>query len=42
VTPKVTLFGDIGRTVSKLDQNGARLIASVGIRIETGPPTTHR
>jgi hypothetical protein len=42
VTPKVTLFGDIGRTVSKLDQNGARLIASVGIRIETSPPTTHR
>jgi hypothetical protein len=42
VTPKVTLFGEIGRTVSKLDQNGARLIASVGIRIEMSSPATQR
>jgi hypothetical protein len=42
VTPQVTLFGDIGRTVSRLDQNGARLIASAGIRIEMSPRSSHR
>jgi hypothetical protein len=31
----VTLFGGLGRTISQLDQNGAKLIASAGVRIET-------
>ena len=36
VAPTVTVYGGLGRTISKLDQNGARLIASVGIHIEVG------
>ena len=36
ISPVVSLFAGAGRTVSKLDQNGARLAASAGIRIE-GP-----
>ena len=35
VAPTVTVFGGLGRTVSQLDQNGASLIASVGVRFET-------
>jgi hypothetical protein len=31
----VTLFGGLGRTISQLYQNGAKLIASAGVRIET-------
>jgi hypothetical protein len=35
VAPRVSLFCGAGRTISKLDQNGAKLIASVGVRFET-------
>jgi hypothetical protein len=35
VAPGVSLFGGAGRTISKLDQNGAKLIASAGVRLET-------
>jgi len=35
VAPGVSLFGGGGRTISKLDQNGAKLIASAGVRFET-------
>jgi hypothetical protein len=36
LTPAVTLSGSVGRTVSRLDQNGARLTATAGISIATG------
>jgi hypothetical protein len=42
VAPNVTLFADVGRTVSRLDQNGARLIASAGIRFDLNTPPSHR
>ena len=35
VTKTVSFFGALGRTISNRDQNGARLIASVGVRVET-------
>ena len=38
VTPAVTISGSLGRTISRLDQNGARLTASAGISILTGRP----
>jgi hypothetical protein len=40
VSDSITLFGSLGRTISQLDQNGARFSASFGIRIETQPRTT--
>jgi hypothetical protein len=36
LTPAVTVSGSLGRTISRLDQNGARLIAIAGISILTG------
>jgi hypothetical protein len=36
LTPAVTVSGSLGRTISRLDQNGARLIATAGITIATG------
>jgi hypothetical protein len=36
VTPVVTVSGSLGRTISRLDQNGARLTATAGISILTG------
>jgi hypothetical protein len=36
LTPAVTVSGSLGRTISRLDQNGARLIATAGISILTG------
>jgi hypothetical protein len=35
VTPLVSVFAGAGRTISQLDQNGATLIASAGVRIQT-------
>lgn len=36
VTKAVTVSGSLGRTVSRLDQNGARLTATAGISVLTG------
>jgi hypothetical protein len=35
VSPMVSLFAGAGRTVSRLDQNGARFMGSMGVRVET-------
>jgi hypothetical protein len=35
VSPGISFFAGAGRTISKLDQNGAKFIASGGVRFET-------
>ena len=42
VSKLATLFVGAGRTVSRLDQNGASFIGSVGVRFETSRPQTKR
>lgn len=42
VAPAVTISGSLGRTISRLDQNGARFTASAGISILTGRPKAIR
>jgi hypothetical protein len=36
LTPAITVSGSLGRTISRLDQNGARLTAMAGVSILTG------